>query len=599
MPSIPMSQGPRLREQALQGGFQNNIDVSSGTRAMAGALGQVGQVVDQQAKQQAEIQAWNAQDAIYRQYRDWLTNEQKASQGEKAAGFTERVDAWWEQAKKDHTEALSPLAQQLVGRGLGAIRKSAYDNATAYQTQQLDIASNAAFTAGISALGQSAISAAPDMREAMVQEGIKTIQARAAEKGVNADPDILKFTTGVHTNVLNALVQDNPAKAREYYLNHRDQIDATRHDEINRTIERATVATEGAAAATEVWRANGPKSYAEPIASDRLMADIDKRFANDPERRKAAHAALKEQIAAFNQAQTEHTTAATNSVYQLMQQGVSINQLKRMPEWGTLVALNAKAAEGIEYQAEQRALHRAQTGDALEGIELKRLQRGQALLTIKNWDVYANMQDPEVLARTPRAQVQALAATIGQENAERLLKQKDKLSTPEAVHEAKADKDQLDVFLRGALGADVVNKKNKSDADIAVIDLVTKRVNDALAEAQAGSKVPLLREQKDAIMQRELNRVLTVPPTMLNRMTFGIVGTPEQQVPAITLTPERIASMPIPQDVRTRAATLMKQAYGRATTDAQRQRFAPSDANLRRFVADNYDVFFKAPTDGQ
>ena len=129
--------------------------------------------------------------------------------------------------------------------------------------------------------------------------------------------------------------------------------------------------------------------------------------------------------------------------------------------------------------------------------------------------------------------------------------------------------------------------------------LVEKRVNDALAEAQGGSKVKLSREQKDDIMQRELNRVMTLPPSMLNSLTFGMAGTREQQVPAITLTPERIASMPIPQDVRTRAATLMKQAYGRATTDAQRTRFAPSDANLRRFVADNYDVFFKAPTDGQ
>ena len=593
MPSIPMSQGVRVREQALQGGYQNSIDVSSGTRAVAQGLDQLGEGVDRYQRQQAEIQAWNTQDTIYRQYRDWLTNEQKASQGEKAAGFTERVDAWWEDAKKQHTEALSPLAQQLVGRTLGAIRKSAYDNATAYQTQQLDIANTAAFTAGVSALGQAAISATPDMREAMVQEGIKTIQSRAAEKGVNADPDILKFTTGVHTNVLNAMVQNDPEKARAYYNEHRDQIDATRHDEIDRTINRASAANDGDRAAKEVWAANGPKNYADPVASDRLQADIDKRFSADPIRRQAATAALKEQIAAFNQAQKEYTTSATNSVFQLMQQGVPLARLKSMPEWGTLVALDAKAAEGIEYQAEQRALHRAQTGDALEGIELKRLQRGQHLMTIKNWDTYAQMSDPEVLARTPRPQVQALAATIGQENADRLLKQKDKLDSPESINEAKADKDQLDVFLRAAL-PDVMDKKKKSESDKAVMMLVEKRVNDALAEVQGGSKVKLTREQKDDVMQRELNRVMTLPPSMLNSLTFGMAGTPEQQVPAITLTPERIASMPIPQDVRADAANLMRQAYNRATTEAQRQRLAPSDANLRRFIADNYDIIIKA-----
>lgn len=586
MPSIPISQGVRVREQALQGGYQNNIDVSSGTRAVAQGLDALGEGVDRYQRQQAETQAWQAQDAIYRQYRDWLTNEQKASQGEKAAGFTERVDAWWEEAKKQHTEALSPLAQQIVGRSLGAIRRSAYDNATAYQTQQLDIANSAAFNAGISSLGQAAISATPDMRAAMVEQGLKTIRARAAEKGVDASPDELKFTTGVHTNVLSAMVQVDPAKAREYYNANRDQIDATRHDEINRTIERAGAANDGERAAAEVWSTGGPKSYAEPVSSDVLQAQIDKRFANDPERRKAATAALKERIAAFNQAQGEHTTAATNTVYQLMQQGVPLSKLKAMPEWGTLVALNAKAADGIEYMIEQRALHRAQTADALEGAELKRLQRQQHLLSIKNWDEYAKAQDPAVLAGMPRAAIQALAPVIGQDNTEKLLAKKDKLDNPATVAEAKIDDDQFKAFVERVLPGVVSKKKPTAEEKLLLIQM-RNQVESTLDAEQRGAKRPLTREEKDAIIQREVNRTVTVP---------GGWFSSDQQRPVIALTPAQQKKAVIPEDVRRRAVTLMNVRLSEATTDAERQRYAPTPENLRDFVFRNPELF---PTNGR
>ena len=34
MPQVPIYDGPQLRTQALQPNYQNNVDVSSGTRAL-------------------------------------------------------------------------------------------------------------------------------------------------------------------------------------------------------------------------------------------------------------------------------------------------------------------------------------------------------------------------------------------------------------------------------------------------------------------------------------------------------------------------------------------------------------------------------------
>ena len=46
MPRVPLYDGPQVQEQATRGGYQENIDVTKGARALAAGLSDVAQVAD-------------------------------------------------------------------------------------------------------------------------------------------------------------------------------------------------------------------------------------------------------------------------------------------------------------------------------------------------------------------------------------------------------------------------------------------------------------------------------------------------------------------------------------------------------------------------
>ena len=110
MPQVPTYGNPQVREQALQGGFQQNIDVSSSTRALGQGLLQVADVADRFVMREAERDAYNAQTAIQSQYLDYQQKYQKERTNDKAKNLLNDVDQWWSQAATNAAKGLNPMS---------------------------------------------------------------------------------------------------------------------------------------------------------------------------------------------------------------------------------------------------------------------------------------------------------------------------------------------------------------------------------------------------------------------------------------------------------------------------------------------------------
>ena len=157
MPQVPVYNGPQIREQALQGGFQQNVDVTRDARAIGQALTQVGEVADRIDLRDAQAKANEVDTGLTRAWNKWEDDNRGKFTNQTADGYTKAVDAWWKEAAKTYGKDLDGRSQVMVGQTLSRRQTIALEQAGKYEFAEkekyVDSTTNSAInTATVNAL---------------------------------------------------------------------------------------------------------------------------------------------------------------------------------------------------------------------------------------------------------------------------------------------------------------------------------------------------------------------------------------------------------------------------------------------------------------
>lgn len=568
MPQVPSYGAPQVKTQALQPNYQNNVDVSSGARAVGQALMQVGDIADRALMRDAETEAFTAQAKISEDFDKWDTVARKEAQGANAKNYRAKVEAWWNDAQKTYTGELSPRAQQAIGKSLATVRNSTLRSASDYETKELEIGATSAMGASVNSLVKQSIKLGPDAGALVLDQAATQVREFYKTRGLDGDAAALKITTGAHVTQINQLMQRDPKAAEIYFNTHKEAgIEPTQWDEISGRINQVSALSDGEDAAGTVWTAMVKPGYNNPVDLSAMENQVREQFKNDPTRQKAAVAALRERKQAWDESQKEFNSANTNGVYAILDApGGSLSKAKRSDAWAALPAVER---DRIEAQQESRAATRESREASRSNRLLANEQRNEKRLLLENADGYLAATNPETLTKMSRPQVQALRAQFGFDATQQLLNRYDQLQKPGAVAEAKMDTEEFNHIAErlklNPYGARTVDEK-------AALGDLKFRVERLIDMRQRANGKTLTRQEKADLMVEEMTRKVTVDAGFFSA---------EKQVPVLQLSSKDLENVVVPPAERAVLASEMQQLYA----IGQNPLYAPTETNIKRYLA--------------
>lgn len=572
MPTVPRYVGPQIDEAPLRGGNLQAPDTRlSGTTSIANGLAGLSDAVDKIQLAQDSQAAFAAETAVKSK---WLATDAELRQkyrGANVAGYQEEVAKFWDTARTDQAETLSPRAQKLITQSLGTAKLQAQAGAQHYFTQETERSQDEAFNASQLAEIQRA-SASGD--PAVAATSSKLIRDRNAQQAAirGWSPEVLdqqnmKATTALHTNMIQDLQQTDPTAAQAYFTANKGEIDGTRHAEIGHALTVASAANDGDKLATDVWNAQGPKGYNDPIALDKMEEAIRAKYPNDAERRKAAMGALRERASAFNASQSEANASAVNTVMGVYNDTRSLAKMKQSPAWSAMPATKQAEVENHITNMQLATLQRANAADARADSAEARAQRK---LQRDGFGAYMAYGNVETLSAMSENQVQALLPVLGNELTNHLMEKKRSLGkAADKIVEAKMDQDD---FNHVATDMKLDPFDAKTPEKKAALGELKYRVENLINAAQGQKGKALTREEKMELMRGEMSRTVT---------TGGLFGTTlfADSKPVIQLSKDDVASVVVPDVDKGQIADALKTMYVR---DPKNPLYAPTDANVRR-----------------
>ena len=570
MPRVPTYDGPQARTAPLGASPLPTPDVTSSTRAAAQGLDAAAGALDRLAERQDQDAAWRAQAKINEDWMRFESEARKNLQGQNAAGYADKVKEWWGKASQDYGSALTPSQQKLISKPLMSAMQTAMKGALDFENTELERSRLQALDGALSAEISRGAAGGPSAAAVSAKTVEEMLQKYGASTGKPVEwvnQQVLQRTTTLHSSVISTLMQKDPKAAEQYFEANKGQIDGTRHDEIGSKINAVSAAADGDALADKLWQA-GVKPGA-PVELDKLEAAAREEFKNDPTRQKHAIQGLRERMQAFEKARAEREAAGINAVYKMLDGGVPMSRVQRMPEWQQL---DGKSQDQILYQQEQRAAARESRAAAAENRALAAEARRDKQLLLTNAEAYLRYSDPTVLAGMSRQQVEATRATFGFEGAQHLLSRWDSLQKPGAIAEARMDQEDFN-HIADQMGLKPYDSSKSEDSKRALGEL-KYRMEQLIDATQQAAKKPMTREEKNALMRGEMARTVTVNPTFW----FS------SEVPVIQLDKKQVKDVVVPQGDREQISQALKAMYERSGGAAI---YAPTEDNVRRLYLMN------------
>lgn len=362
MAQVPVYGGTQVRSNGLQPVQQQQVDVSSGLRAVGAGLAQVGEAVDKVAQRQIETEAWDAQAGIASEFEKWDRETRKTAQGSNAAGLTAKTDEWWAKTRDERFSKLSGPAQAAAGRALSNARLAALRSAGTYEDQQLDLGERQALASRIVTGTSAAAAAGAGRADPLIGDLVGEIREFGKRKGMDVEGQILQTTTGIHANIINGLVRNKDIKgAEEYFTSKKGEIDGARHDEIAKGLVAGSSLLKSQSFADEV--------VAKKMTMEGALAEARTRFDGDEE--VAAVNEIKVRFAEVDTVRARATNEVTKTAWkQFIEGGGSISRIdpvvykdlmnlapeekRQMSDWAEAKQRQAKAdREGVPDGDEQ------------------------------------------------------------------------------------------------------------------------------------------------------------------------------------------------------------------------------------------------------
>lgn len=573
MPQVPIIQGPSIKEAPQQGGYLDTPDVSSGLKSLAGGLGAASNVAEKVVQRQDNDIALSTDAQVKTEFMQFDADLRKQSQGQKANGYADKVNAWWADKAKVLGENLTQNQKSLINKSLVTAQVQSRQAALNYQNSELERSEADSFNAAqIAEIQRGSSSGDPGVAASSADLLKSRNAAMAFQKGWT--PEVLeqanmKATTALHSNFILGMQQKDPTAALAYFNANKGEIDGTRHAEIEHSLTTAAAGVDGMTTGDAIWKDLGPKADGQPVELDKMEAAAREKYPNDPTRLKATIENIKERAVAQNAAERERTAGNVNSVMLAYSKGMSAGQLMTMPAF---TSLPGSEQEKIQNHIQDRNYAMLLRGNAADAREDASEARAQRKLARDNFSGYLAYGNPQTLANMSETEVQALLPVLGNELTSHLLDKKRAMTkSPLGESEAKMDNDD---FNHAAETMGLKPFEKKTDDEKAALGEVKYRVEQLIYSAQQSKKAPLTRAEKTELMTQELARTVKVDGGWFSSNT---------DKPVMSLTKDDVKDVIIPDADRKQVTAAMQQQYA-STKDP---RFAPTDSNLRYWYLRN------------
>lgn len=506
MPTIPASQGPQLRSQALRGAPQQaeSSDAAFGgiqarqLMAAGQGLADVGVAVDRIQERRALEKAFEVENKIANEFKLFEEQTLPNRQGEKATGYRAEVEAWWDKTRDTYAKELDPRTQQALSRSLGRMRTQSTGRAGTFEIDQADRVGQVNFEAMRTRETRDGAGFGIAGNEAELNTSIKKITDSTREyllrKGMPAeaiDEEVRTSVGKVHADVVVGLMQTNPKRAKEYFERPGVATAFTRGQraEIEARLAQTVDAEEGAGSARDVFgAAMKDKPYHEAVPYDELDGQLVKKFEGKPDALKAARAELDRAASLWNRRQTEEQAAGIQGAYDMLNANRPLRQIQASPAWQRMTP----------QQRDQFSEMLNNRWRAAQSHDIANRERAERAEEARTADAAILYSDPSTLARMSRDEVFALRPALGEKNYVKVAKawqeyQKDQVKLSNATF----DNDMFNEVLLSSGYDPKPGTKNKEAA--ATVVRARNAIDTAIAEEQKSKKRELTAQEKRTV----------------------------------------------------------------------------------------------------
>lgn len=570
MPDVAGDTAQRV-SQGLAGLSRATGDIANETAARANAA-RVDDATTQLVKMRTDLQV----QALNLRGKDALERPDNKSLADE---YTEKLD----EHARDLAQSLgNDMQRQAFARQATALRGQFYGALSSHMMQQQNEYQDQTEKAKIeTAQNQAGLLWGDAVIRQQSQRVITdTVNARADRSGWSPemrDDAMRDAMSPMHASIINGMIKaGNASDAKKYYDENSANMTLQARSAILPAVTGAEQSQLADNTVTTAWQKFAPLTMNDPVRLYDMEQQIRDDLKDKPDALKMAISGLRERAQAFNAQQSELNAKAVNSVFGLIDSGMTMAQVRRSDAW---LALPEEKRHDISKAIENEAYTRTLRAEAEDRRGAARLAMEDRLLLRNNADSYLADSDPATLANATRDQVAALRTKYGLEATEHLLSKWDSLHRPDNkidLTEARMDDDS---FKR--IGADFGYNTYapKSQNDKEQLGTLKYRIERVLAAEQQQAGRKLTEGDKEAVMRREFSDAAKV--TVDGRL-WG-----SDQVPVIQLDAGKASRVAIPQADRDRIAQKMSARY----QSTQDPRFAPTEENLRYWY-----LMSKSPT---
>ena len=518
MPVVPTYE-PRVREQALEGGFQRTPDVGRDLMQAGEAMMRVADVADRIDLRDAQAKAFDAEAKITSEWLSWDSQARQQYRGQNVDQYAAAAEEWWAKVRDTYGKELDPRARALVNESLARKRLQAINSVAAFVNAEKERFADEAYAADVATTIQFGVTSGDVASAAQqIREKAAILGARKGWTTEQVQAEVLKNLSAMHLAQITKLAESNAEAAQAYYDANKAEVNFAHQARIEQVLK---------AEADNQFATQFAASVANKPLGDQL-AEAAK--ITDPERREKTLIQIRNNHALVRQAEQERENAAADQAWQLFAQG------KKIPE---AILLQMSGRERVQLQEAQRA-------------RAERLAAGRSVKT----DVATYIDLRERLAAGERVDLRAYMEKISPSDMEKLID----IQTAVKQDGMLSDEARINNALVG-LGID---KKKDPESAMRLTTEIDRRVREA---SMAKGDKPLTPDEKQKIIDSVVMDMVYVDKWGIDPQKPVSMLTPKEVEGAyVKIDGKKVQLRSVPESDRRKIIAALK-ATGQAVTE--------------------------------
>lgn len=566
---LPGARSGSIASPALLGGAADNmIATGQSLTSVGNDLTQIAEKMQDRRNADVLLRTESA-------FKDALTEFDTVQRSKKGAavladgGITEQTSKWFGDAVRKHSDLLENDEQRRVFNEISTkLRTQTLSSVSVHQANESRSSLTDSTKASIVSSINRAAANANDWTIAETERGEISRRVDMLAQINGYTPEVRAVVLGenltmLHSQMIQQLVKTNPAAVEGYYKKYEGEIDGSKRAELGEFARKATSTSLGDGTAEAIWQANRPRNGTEPLR----LADMEDAAraalkGNDDAIEKALKG-IKERASSYEFQKKQEGNALEASVNGLILKGASGAAVRSSPEFLKLSVQAPEDARKVMTFLENQEYTKIVRADAADARRERRLHKDTLTTALR-------LSDPDMLVALSRDEVVNLLPKLGVSSTTALLNRWDSLTkSGDKLLEARMDKQDFDAI---ALSAGLrPNEKNKSEDEKDGLLRLQQRVESVIdSEQRARGNRPLSREEKQKIMQREVdNKVMDYVPFWFDRpAVYNTLAPGDKRSAFVRVDGKDVRIASIPDDF-TRAAIKARRERGLDTSEKQ------------------------------